>query len=65
MKALPAEKLPEDDWLYEIKFDGYRGTGLLGRQGCAAHAIKTRPATSTAERRELTADRLLGVAMML
>ena len=24
MKALPVEKLPEDDWLYEIKFDGYR-----------------------------------------
>ena len=24
MKALPAEKLPEGDWLYEIKFDGYR-----------------------------------------
>jgi bifunctional non-homologous end joining protein LigD len=24
MKALPIEKLPEGDWLYEIKFDGYR-----------------------------------------
>ena len=24
MKALPVEKLPEGDWLYEIKFDGYR-----------------------------------------
>jgi bifunctional non-homologous end joining protein LigD len=24
MKALPVEKLPESDWLYEIKFDGYR-----------------------------------------
>ena len=24
MKALPVEKLPEGDWLYEIKFNGYR-----------------------------------------
>ena len=24
MKALPVEELPEGDWLYEIKFDGYR-----------------------------------------
>src|SRR6516225_11338359 len=24
MKALPVEKLPERDWIYEIKFDGYR-----------------------------------------
>ena len=24
MKALPVAKLPEGDWLYEIKFDGYR-----------------------------------------
>jgi ATP dependent DNA ligase domain len=24
MKALPVEKLPERDWFYEIKFDGYR-----------------------------------------
>jgi bifunctional non-homologous end joining protein LigD len=24
MKALPVDKLPEGDWLYEIKFDGYR-----------------------------------------
>jgi ATP-dependent DNA ligase len=24
MKALPVEKLPEGDWFYEIKFDGYR-----------------------------------------
>jgi len=23
MKALSVEKLPEGDWLYEIKFDGY------------------------------------------
>jgi len=24
MKALPVEKLPEGDWIYEIKHDGYR-----------------------------------------
>src|SRR5215472_92816 len=24
MKALPVEELPKGDWLYEIKFDGYR-----------------------------------------
>ena len=24
MKSLPVEKLPEGDWIYEIKFDGYR-----------------------------------------
>src|SRR5262245_11877556 len=24
MKALPVEKLPEGDWVYEIKHDGYR-----------------------------------------
>jgi bifunctional non-homologous end joining protein LigD len=24
MLALPAEKLPEGDWLYEVKLDGYR-----------------------------------------
>jgi len=24
MKALPVEKLPEGDWLYKIKVDGYR-----------------------------------------
>jgi bifunctional non-homologous end joining protein LigD len=24
MKALPVEKLPVGDWIYEIKFDAYR-----------------------------------------
>jgi ATP-dependent DNA ligase len=24
MNALPVEALPEGDWLYEVKFDGYR-----------------------------------------
>src|SRR5262249_48033853 len=30
MKALPVEKLPEGDWVYEIKFDGYRALALKG-----------------------------------
>ena len=30
MKAFPVEKLPEGDWLYEIKFDGYRALALQG-----------------------------------
>jgi bifunctional non-homologous end joining protein LigD len=28
MKALPAEKLPEGDWLYEVKLDGYRALAI-------------------------------------
>ena len=28
MKALPVEELPEVDWLYEIKHDGYRALGF-------------------------------------
>jgi len=24
MKALPVQELPEGDWLYEVKLDGYR-----------------------------------------
>ena len=24
MNALPVQKLPEGDWLYEVKLDGYR-----------------------------------------
>ena len=28
MNALPVEKLPEGDRLYEIKFDGYRALGF-------------------------------------
>jgi ATP-dependent DNA ligase len=30
MKALPADKLPEGDWLYEIKHDGYRALWRVG-----------------------------------
>src|SRR6516164_9439853 len=30
MKALPVEKFPEGDWLYEIKFDGYRALAFKG-----------------------------------
>ena len=28
MKALPVEELPEGDWLYEIKSDGYRAVAF-------------------------------------
>jgi len=28
MKALPVDKLPEGDWLFEIKHDGYRALAL-------------------------------------
>jgi ATP-dependent DNA ligase len=28
VKALPVEELPEGDWLYEIKHDGYRALGF-------------------------------------
>jgi hypothetical protein len=35
MKALPVEKLPEGDWLYEIKFDGYRALAFKnGKEVC-------------------------------
>ena len=37
MKALPVEKLPEGDWLYEIKFDGYRA--LTFKDGKAVRLI--------------------------
>jgi ATP-dependent DNA ligase len=30
MKALPVDKLPEGDWLYEIKHDGYRTLWRMG-----------------------------------
>jgi bifunctional non-homologous end joining protein LigD len=32
MKALPVEKLPEGDWLYEIKHDGYRAMAFKDSQ---------------------------------
>jgi bifunctional non-homologous end joining protein LigD len=28
MQALPVEELPEGDWLYEVKLDGYRALAL-------------------------------------
>jgi bifunctional non-homologous end joining protein LigD len=28
MNALPVETLPEGDWLYEVKLDGYRATAF-------------------------------------
>ena len=37
MKALAVEKLPEGDWLYEIKHDGYRA--LAFKDGKAVRLI--------------------------
>jgi bifunctional non-homologous end joining protein LigD len=37
MKALPVEKLPEGDWLYEIKHDGYRA--LVFKEGKEVHLV--------------------------
>ena len=35
MKALPVEKLPDGDWLYEIKHDGYRALAFKdGKDVC-------------------------------
>ena len=35
MKALPVQELPKGDWLYEIKFDGYRALAFKdGKDGC-------------------------------
>lgn len=34
MECLPVERLPEgDDWIYELKLDGYRAQGVKGSQG--------------------------------
>ena len=30
MKALPVSKLPEGEWLYEVKHDGYRALAFKG-----------------------------------
>jgi len=43
MKALPVEKLPEGDWVYEIKFDGYEHYRLRRAKMYAwSRAIKRR-----------------------
>jgi bifunctional non-homologous end joining protein LigD len=34
MKALPVTDLPVGDWLYELKFDGYRALAFkAGKEG--------------------------------
>jgi hypothetical protein len=33
MQALPAEKLPGGDWLYEVKLDGYRALAFKDGKG--------------------------------
>ena len=46
MKALPVEKLPEGDWLYEIKHDGYRALAFKdGKNVRLVHAIERRSIT--------------------
>jgi ATP-dependent DNA ligase len=32
MNALPVQKLPEGDWLYEVKFDGYRALASKSKE---------------------------------
>jgi len=32
MQALPVQKLPEGDWLYEVKLDGYRALAFIDRK---------------------------------
>jgi bifunctional non-homologous end joining protein LigD len=34
MLCLPVETLPKGDWLYEIKWDGYRAQGIVERSRC-------------------------------
>jgi len=37
MKALPVTDLPVGDWLYELKFDGYRALPISGSpRSCVA-----------------------------
>jgi len=46
MKARPVEKLPEGDWLYEIKHDGYRALAFKdGKNVRLVHAIERRSIT--------------------
>jgi ATP-dependent DNA ligase len=46
MKTLPVEKLPEGDWLYEIKHDGYRALAFKDGKMCGwSRAIKRRSIT--------------------
>jgi bifunctional non-homologous end joining protein LigD len=37
MKALPVDKLPGGDWIYEIRFDGYRA--LVFKDGKDARLV--------------------------
>jgi bifunctional non-homologous end joining protein LigD len=45
MQALPVEKLPEGDWLYEVKLDGYRA--LAFKDGKDVRLISRNTSRST------------------
>jgi bifunctional non-homologous end joining protein LigD len=45
MQALPVEKLPEGDWLYEVKLDGYRS--LAFKDGKDVRLISRNTSRST------------------
>ena len=61
MNALPVQKLPEGDWLYEVKFDGYRFPGTL----CAVitkRALQATPLSENAFQLSLKGGISLGLA---
>jgi bifunctional non-homologous end joining protein LigD len=43
MKALPVEKLPEGDWLYEVKLDGYRSLAFKEGKEIRLTSRKNKP----------------------
>src|SRR5262245_53280302 len=47
MKALPVEKLPEGDWLYEIKHDGYRALAFKDGKNVRLVSRMTRETSGT------------------
>jgi ATP-dependent DNA ligase len=42
MKALPVRDLPAGDWLYEMKFDGYRALAFKAEGGAAGNTQPNR-----------------------
>jgi hypothetical protein len=61
MYALPVQNLPKgNEWLYEVKFDGYRclagrdasGVPKPWREYCAPHSFGTSPKTDSVQSQE-------------